>query len=577
MLRNWELKNKNIDFTPELADKYHRVILQLLANRDIVTAEEISNFFRFSYEKDLSDPFLISGMDKVLDRIIEARGNSSDGGEKIAIYGDYDADGVTATAVLYEALSSLGFTNLTYYIPDRQLEGYGLNQKAIEYLKQEGVTLIITVDCGITSFSEIEKAKSLGMDVIITDHHHVLENIPGALVVINPNLSNSGFPFRQLAGVGVAFKLAQALYKRLAPDKIDQLKWLLDLVCIGTVADCMPLRGENRVLVRYGLIVLSKTRRIGLKELFKVGAISIDENNVPDTHRVAYQIAPRINAAGRMDHASVSYKLIIEKNQVIARDLALEVEKRNQERQKVTGQIVKEIEILANNIYRDKKFIFASNPHWPVGILGLVAGKIADEFNKPTVVCQAQEEYFVGSLRSVPNVDIMEVLKECQDVLVKFGGHAQAAGVRIEKGNIEKFYELFSQSMEKKVSEEEVVPVLDIDMEIEARDISWELVSEIGQMEPFGEGNPEPVFLMKNMAVEEIRIVGNGSKHLKLALRPQDGSPKIFDAIGFSMGESFSTLKNGDIVDIVFSIREDQWNGNKKIQLRLIDMKKFYE
>lgn len=567
----WKIK-KSVErsLTREEEKNYHPIVLELLEKRGLVTKGNIESFFQFNYEKDLTDPFDVIGMEKAVDRIANAREKE----EKIAIYGDYDADGVTATAVLYETLSNLGFSNVTYYIPDRQLEGYGINEKSVEYLYQQGVKLIITVDCGITNFKEIEKAKELGIDVIITDHHHVMEEIPAALVVINPHMPNSGFRFQHLAGVGVAFKLAQALYQKFDPEKIDQLKWALDLVCIGTVADCVPLLGENRVLTRYGLIVVSKTRRVGLQEMFRVGRINIDENHIPNAYEIAFFIAPRINAAGRVDHASMSYNLLIEKDRVVARDLALEVEGKNQERQKVTGQIVKEVTMLAQNAFKDKKFIIASNLHWPVGILGLVAGKISDQFNKPTVVCQKQDDFFVGSLRSIPEVNIVEVLEECSTVLDKFGGHAQAAGIRVKKEQMAKFYELFEEAINKRVTEEETIPEIEVDTEITAADINWELMEELKKMEPFGEGNPQPVFLMNNLVVVEIRIVGNGSKHLKLALRPQNGSPKIFDAIGFSLGEQWANLKNNDIIDIVFTLEEDSWNGNKKLQLKLMDLRR---
>ncbi|HPN96587.1 MAG TPA: single-stranded-DNA-specific exonuclease RecJ [Candidatus Moranbacteria bacterium] len=569
-MAEWKIKNKDDGKNQIVVDKYNPLILALLRTRGIRTQEEIESFFQFDYEKDLTDPMKVSGMEKAVGRIEEAKKNK----EKITIFGDYDADGVTATALLFDVLEELEFENVNYYIPDRQIEGYGLNEEAIKFLKSGGTDLIITVDCGITAVEEVEMAKKLGMDVIITDHHHVPDKLPGALAVINPHLPNSGFKFEELAGVGVAFKLAQAVYKKMAPDKIDQLKWALDLVAIGTIADCVNLLGENRVLVRYGLIVLSKTKRIGLQEMFKVGRIDISEDKIPDTHKIAFQIAPRINAAGRMDHASVSYKLIIEKNRVKAREMALEVEVKNQDRQKITSQIVKEVEILAINSFKDKKFIFAQNEHWPVGILGLVAGKIADKFKKPTIVLQHQEKELVGSLRSIPEINIMEVLEECSDALERFGGHAQAAGVRLKKEKADRFYEKFERAIEKKAIKEKAVLVLEADLEIRAEDVDWEFVKELKMMEPFGMGNAEPVFVMKNLIIEDMKIVGNGNKHLKMSVRAKNGNPKIFDSIGFSMGDKFSDLKKGDVIDVVTTLSEDEWNGNKKIQLKLIDIRK---
>lgn len=550
-------------------EKYDPIILQILSARGIMTEQEVERFFNFNYEKDILEPFLFADMPKAVARIIEAKNKK----EKVAIFGDYDADGVTAAAVLFEALSKLGFEDVDIYIPDRQAEGYGMNPEAVEYLYRRGVKLIITVDCGITNVAEVDKARELGMEVVITDHHHIPEMLPAAAALINPHLKNCGYPFEDLCGVGVAFKLAAALYQKLDPQNAEQLKWSLDLVAIGTIADCVPLLGENRLLVKYGLLVLSKTKRIGLQEMFKVGRIAIDENSIPSTQKVAFQIAPRINASGRMDHASLSYELITASNRVTARDIALEVEEKNQQRQKITAEIAREVRVLAENSYKDKKLIFAHNENWPVGILGLIAGRIADEFQKPTIVLQKQAREYVGSLRSVPEVNIVEALGGCEDLVIKFGGHSQAAGVRVAEENIEKFYEKLSGLVEAKLEGKEILPKIEIDLELEARDINWELAAQIKKMEPFGEGNEEPIFLLKNMIVDDLRIVGNGSKHLKLALRDGGGSPKIFGAIGFGMGEKFPNLKIGDKIQIVCNVQEDEWNGNKKIQLNLIDLR----
>jgi len=572
MQKKWELKESGNNATKLTEDeslgKYSPVVLKLLANRGITTQKAIEDFFGYDYSVS-SDLFEIAGIAEAVDRIMVALESK----EKIAIFGDYDADGVTATALLFEVLENLGFTNLTYYIPDRQLEGYGMNEKALESLAADGVKLIITVDSGITNVTEVEKAKTLGIDVVITDHHHAPEVLPRAIAIINPHLENSGFEFVDLAGVGVAFKLAQALTQKIAPEKVDQLKWMLDLVAIGTVADCVTILGENRTLVKYGLVVLSKTRRVGLLEMFKVGRIEISENCIPDTQKVAFQIAPRINATGRMDHAGVSYKLIMEKDQVHARVLALEVEERNQERQKMTAEIVKEIESVAERDFSDKKFIFVENEHWPVGILGLVAGKVVDKFQKPAVIFQIQEKEYVGSLRSIPEINIIECLEKCAGLLSKFGGHSQAAGVRIAPENVPQFCAKMAKLIEKELGEKEIISTLSIDLELKAQDIDWEFMLDLKKMEPFGMGNREPVFMLKNMCISDVRMVGNGIKHLKLALRATDGNPKIFDAIGFKLGDEFSGLKKDDLVDVVFNLSEDEWNGSKKIQMKLIDLK----
>lgn len=563
-----EWKIKNTSKIEKKSGNYHPVVLELLKNRKIEKENEIRDFFEFNYD-NLTDPTEISGMEKAMARIAEAKEKK----EKIFVFGDYDADGVTAAVLIFETLESLGFQNIFAYIPDRQSEGYGINKKAVEYIKSQGGNLIITVDCGISNFEEIEVAQKQGIDVIITDHHSIPEKIPEALAIINPNIPDSGFKSNDLAGVGVAFKLAQALYKKLDENNIDQLKWMLDIVGIGTIADCVPLLFENRILARYGLLVLSKTRRVGLQEMFKVGRISIDENNIPDARKVAFQIAPRINAAGRMDHASVSYNLLMEKDRAEARRLALEVEGKNQERQKITAEIFREVKIMAENAFRDKNLIFAENKHWPIGVLGLVAGKITEEFKKPSIILQKQEKECTGSLRSIPEVNIINILREFPDLMTKFGGHAQAAGVTVLRENMPEFYEKLSQAVEEKLKNKKAGSVLEIDLEITEEDINWDLAGWLKKMEPFGVGNPEPVFLAKNMEILESRIVGNGSKHFKLSLKGSGSSPKIFDSIGFGLVEKFPDLKNGDKIDIVFNLKEDNWNGNKKMQLNLIDLK----
>lgn len=564
---NWKLKEKAKVIKVGLP-KLHPVVLQILFDRGIDDQEKINNFLNSDYEKGLFDPFLFSDMEKALGRIEKARKNK----ELVAIFGDYDADGVTSSTIIKDALTALGIESIVY-IPDRKIEGYGMNIRAIEEFKDKKVSLIITVDCGITNIQEVEKANGFGIDVIIIDHHHVPSQTPAALAIINPHQEKSAYPFPELAGVGVTFKFVQGIYKKFFPDKVDQLKWMLDIVAIGTVADCVPLIKENRIIAKFGLIVLSKTKRIGLQELFQVARLQIDENNVPDTRKISFQIAPRINAAGRMDHANTAFNLINEKDQAIARSLALELEGNNQARQKATAHIVEEVRILAKNMFKDRKFIFAVGEHFPTGIVGLASGKIADEFNKPTAILNKGETESTGSFRSIPQVNIIEAIEKCSDLLVKFGGHSQAAGVTIKNENLDAFFEKLSKIIEEELKDKDVSPVIEIDAEILPKDLDFELAESLRKFEPFGEGNEEPLFLMKNLEVGDLRTVGNGEKHLKLSLKASDGTPKIFEAIGFNLTNGFSHLKKGDKIDIVFTISEDNWNGNRKIQLKLIDIK----
>lgn len=567
IMAKWKIK-KEVNLDKEEKSSIHPVVLKLLFQRGIENGEQINNFLFPDYEKGLHDPFLFSQMEKAVKRVEEAR----EKGESVIIFGDYDADGVTASAILKEALNDFGIPS-DVYIPDRQNEGYGMNLKAVEEFKKQNINLIITVDCGISNAEEIEKAKEYGIDVIVVDHHHVPLKVPQPFAIINPQMKDSGYPREMLAGVGVTFKFIKALYGKLCPQKEEQLKWLLDLVAIGTVADCVPLIGENRTMVKYGLVVLAKTRRAGLREIFNVGRILIDENNFPDSQKISFQIAPRINAAGRMDHANVAYNLIMAKDQVKARTLALELESNNQRRQKITNKIVEEVRIVANAMFKDKKLIFALEEHFPIGVAGLIAGKIAEEFNKPTMILQKGNEYSQGSLRSIPYVNIIEAVEKCGELLIKYGGHSQAAGIKIANENLEKFYAKLNSIIEKELEGKDITPEIGIDLEIFPKDVDFRLAEMLKKMEPFGEGNREPVFLMKNLIINELKLVGNGEKHLKLFLRCQDGSPKIFEAIGFRLGGKVSEFKTGDSVDAVFNLQQDEWNGNKKIQLKLVDFK----
>jgi single-stranded-DNA-specific exonuclease len=545
----------------------HPLIVQFLFSRGITTEKEIREFITPNYETDSNDPFLFDDMEKVVRRIEQAKNKK----EKVVIYGDYDADGITASIIMKETLDNLGVDSFVY-IPDKRTEGYGLNASAIDMIKEKKASLIITVDCGITNITEIEKANALEIDVIITDHHHVPKIVPPAYAIINPHTNDSKYPFKDLAGVGVAFKVVQAIYQRLISGKIEQTKWMLDLVAIGTIADCVPLVGENRLFAKFGLVVLTKTKRIGLKELFTVGRIIIDENTLLDTKKVSFYIAPRINAAGRIKHANLAFDLIFEKNIAKARESALEIEAQNTQRQKMTDKLTDEVKILAQGLYKDKKFIFAIGEHFPVGILGLVAGKIAQKFNKPTAVFNESADVCMGSFRSVPQINIIETIEECKELLVKFGGHSQAAGVSVRKENVEKFYAKMDEVINKKLAGVDLSEEIKVDSEALAENINFDLVEELEKLKPFGEGNREPIFLIKNLVVREKRVVGNGNKHIKLFLA-SNGLPKIFEVICFNSYEKFIDITEGNSVDILCNIQKDEWNGNKKIQLTLVDLK----
>jgi single-stranded-DNA-specific exonuclease len=562
------LIEKSTENLPSFLLSAHPLVVRILFFRGLKTKQEIANFISPDYETESHNPFLFRDMEKVIERIKTA----ADKKEKVAIFGDYDADGITASLLIKEALNALNVESYVY-IPDKHKEGYGINSLALKQFKEKMVTLIITVDCGIKNITEIEEANAMGMDVIVTDHHYVPDVLPPAYAIINPHKKNCSYPFKDLAGVGVAFKVVQAIYQRLLHEKLEQTKWLLDLVAIGTVADCVPLTGENRVFVKYGLVVLSKTRRVGLKELFSVGRMVIDEKNIPDAKKIAFYIAPRINAASRIKHADMAYNLIAEKDIVRARELALELEKNNTERQKITETVTNEIKLLAQNSFKNKSFIFAIGEHFPVGVVGLVAGKIAQQFNKPAAVFQKSENVSKGSFRSIPQLNIIETIEECQEFLEKFGGHSQAAGASIKNENVERFYEKMDLLISQKLAGMDFSEEIKVDVEAACADIDFDLASDLEKLRPFGEGNAEPVFLIRNLIVREKRILGNGNKHIKLFLTAAGESPKIFEAISFNGYEKFFDVAEGDNVDILCNIQKDEWNGNQKIQLVLIDLK----
>jgi single-stranded-DNA-specific exonuclease len=544
------------------------LIAKILFSRGVVNEKELQQFINPNYENDSHSPFAFFAMEKVVERIKKAR----DKNEHVVIFGDYDADGITSSAIIKETFDCLGIDSFVY-IPNKHKEGYGINASAIDIFKEKRVTLIVTVDCGITSVAEVDKANSLGMDVIITDHHHVPEKLPKAFAIINPHQEGCGYPFADLAGVGVAFKVVQAIFQKLMPDKINLSKWMLDLVAIGTIADCVPLIGENRLFVKYGLIVLSRTKRVGLLEMFTVGRIIINENEIPDTKKVSFYIAPRINAAGRIDHASLAYNLIIEKDIIKARDLALELEASNTERQKITEKIVDEVKILAENAFKNKKFIFAISEHFSIGVVGLVAGKIAQKYNKPTAIFQKIEDVSKGSFRSIPQINIIETIGQCQELLVKHGGHSQAAGVSVQNEKLDEFYEKMNTLITEKLAGIDLSEEFKIDQQLTVEDINIDLVEDIEKLKPFGQGNVEPIFVIRNLVVREKKVLGAGNKHIKLFLSSVDKNPKVLEAISFNGYDKYIEITEGSYIDIACNVQKDEWNGNRKIQLMIIDIK----
>lgn len=568
---NWKIKEK---ITEELITKYpeiNPVILQLLHNRGLENQESIDSFLNPNYDSGLHDPFLFKDMELAVRRIFSALQNR----EKILIYGDYDADGVCSTAIIYSALQGLG-GDLDIYIPFREGEGYGINPKAVQWVISQGFNLVITVDCGISNKEEIQTLKEAGIDTIVTDHHEEPLELPSAVAVINPTVSNSGYPKIRLCGAGVAFKLVQALVQW--QNKIDfpiKLpggfeKWLLDLAAIATIGDIMPLVGENRVLVKYGLLVLQKTKNIGLQKLME--SINHHFGGI-DSEYVGWRIVPRLNAAGRMDHASLSFYLLTEKNPEEAQRLAGMLEENNKSRQQTTENILKQAFSQIDDTEELPCSLIVLGENWPAGVIGLVAGRLSDKFHRPTLVFSQEGDKYVASGRSVPEFDITEALQECDELLSRYGGHPQACGLTIiGQENFEKFKLKFSKLAQEKLESVKLERITEVDAELKLSDISWEVVDGLEKFEPFGEANPKPLFAAFGLQVEQIQTVGNDGKHLKVQVT-QDGGQKLHKLIGFSFGEWCAKINVGDKIDIVFELGVNEWNGNRELQLKIEDIK----
>lgn len=541
------------------------IILQLLYNRNVFLIsdnpkkikEKITNFLNPDYD-NLYDPFLMKDMEKAVLRIIKAIEKK----EKIIIFGDYDADGVTASSVLYETLKFLG-SKPAVYIPHREKEGYGLNKEAIDKFKQKNTDLVVTVDCGIRNKKEISYASKMGIDIIVTDHHEPGEDdIPDkALALLNPKQKDCKYPFRMLAGVGVAFKLAQALVSRRsgADDGYIFIKWLLDYVAIGSIGDMVPLIDENRTMVNFGHIVFEKSRRPGIIEMKKNSRNS-------NARFIDFFVAPRINAAGRMDHALWAFNLLTTESKIESFKILKKIEGLNDKRKNLTEQIVAEAKKEIMPVLPEEKFIFVYKKGWTASVSGIVSSRLVDEFGIPAFVSADNGKYSKGSARSPKDVDLTKLLKDAAPYFEKMGGHKNAAGFTYKIINREKIIKLISKSSENaKVRQSKAS--FEIDLEISFNDINDQVFKEILKMAPFGEGNPQPIFIVKGVNVVFKNIVGKN--HLKLILEKNNNKR---EAIGFNKLYLSSDIEPGDSVDIIFRLGENVYMGVKSIQIEIIDI-----
>ncbi|MDP2789714.1 MAG: single-stranded-DNA-specific exonuclease RecJ [bacterium] len=546
------------------------ITLQLLWNRGLREQTAIDEFLNPDWGGDIHDPFLFTQMRKVVDRILAGIAAK----EKIIVHGDYDADGVCSSAVLITTLRALG-ADVDVYLPHREREGYGLNLQTIDHLHDvHKANLIITCDCGTSNHDEVARATELGMDVIITDHHHEPAKRPAAFAIINPQLKDSGYPFPHLAGSGVAFKVAQALIRSSVGETVGGQtkegfeKWLLDYVAISTVTDFMPLVGENRTLVKYGLVVLRKSPRPGIRALAE--AMSSRQENF-DTTTIGFQIGPRLNAAGRMDHASTAFRLLISTDAEEATAIAAALNQSNVDRQKLTETIVNQAKKSIGTVTPARKLLAAVGEGWPVGVVGLVAGKLADANHRPVLVMAKQGEEVVGSGRSIPGYDITDALLRHKQLLTRFGGHAGACGFTMPAENAPAFVKGMEEDAAKRLTEKDLQDVVRVDIDLALPDVTWSLLDTIELLEPYGEGNPKPTFSCRGMIVTELQPVGKEGKHLRIVVNHTVPEPRKF--ISFGGGEKYGkTITIGDKIDAVFTVDRNEWNGTAELQLKVVDL-----
>ena len=546
--------------------KYDDVILQLLYNRGVIGQSEdkkrIDKFFNPDFIRDLHDPDLLPDIKAAINRIVSAVEKS----EIIGIYADYDADGIPGAALVYKTFRALK-NQVEVFIPNRE-QGYGLSKEGIDYLRAKKCSLIITIDLGIRNHKEAEYCKTKKIDLIITDHHLPDETLPSALAVINPMLQDSKYPFKGLSGAGVAYKIVQALSKKY-PGIIDQafLKWNLDLVAISTIADVVSLLDENRTIAKYGLIVLNKTKNLGLAELVKFA--DIKDKSLP-AHVVAFQIAPRINAPGRIDHATKSFKLLTTEDKKEAKELAAWLNEKNIERQEAMDKLYQEA---IRKIKKDKlaeNHIIVVEGEWSKGILGPSASQIAEKYYRPTIIFSSKGENWSGSARSIDGVNIVSIFEKMKKYLIRFGGHKGAAGLSLEKNKYRTFIKKIIEYCRENINKNLLTPKIKVDLEIEKEDLQINLYDKILRFEPFGMGNPKPVFICRNMKIEYPRFVGREGKHLSLYLL---SGKYRFKAIYFNYEQDRDIIKQGNYCDAVFSLSDDNWNNERKLSLNIIDIR----
>lgn len=561
MNKKWQIYQTNEEQIEELKSKYglNELLATILSNRNITEEEQIRLFLNPT-RNDFYDPYLITDMETAVERIIKAIENK----EKVTIYGDYDVDGITSITVLKSFLKEIGLET-SVYIPNRLDEGYGLNKNAIDKIAKDGCNLMITVDCGISGIEEIEYANSLGIETIVTDHHEPGNELPNAVAVIDNKRKDSKYPFRELAGVGVVFKLTQGLAKRLNLKEEAYLKYL-DIVCVGTISDIVPLVDENRVIAKLGLMLVKQTKNIGLRSIINSsGYTKIDSNTI------SFGVAPRINACGRMGKAKEALNLLLSTDIYEVNELTQKLNDHNKERQETEKAIFENaVEKIEKENLDQNKAIILGGENWHHGVIGIVSSKITDMYFKPSILLSFEEDGIgKGSGRSIPGFDLHEALMQCLDTIEKFGGHSMAVGITIRKDKLEEFRKEFEEIAEKNEIDK-IIPIINIDAKINLNEIDKEMVESIKQLEPFGEANKMPIFAFKNLKIDSIRAL-SGGKHLKLTLKNNNN---IINAIGFNIGHLAEEYLIGDKVDVAGVLEINTFGGVDNLQINIKDIMK---
>ena len=561
MNKKWVCKEIDVEKVNEIKEKYNvtNLVANILVGRNILKEDDIKVFLNPT-RNDFYDPFLLPDMEIAVDRIIKAINNK----ERIIIYGDYDVDGITSICVLKQFLIDRGI-EVFETIPNRLDEGYGLNKDAIDRIAADKHTLMITVDCGISGIEEIEYANSLGIETIVTDHHEPLDVLPNAIAVIDPKIKTSKYPFNQLAGVGVVFKLIQAISKKINLDEKEYLKYL-DLVCIGTISDIVPLIDENRVIAKLGLKLVEVTKNIGLRTL--LNSLGYQKIN---SMCISFGVAPRINACGRMGQAEEALKLFLTKDIVEAQNLTDKLNEYNRVRQEIEKRIYEDaIHKIEKDNMKENGCIVLAGEDWHHGVIGIVASKITDMYFKPSILICIEGEQGKGSGRSIPGFDLHNALCKTSKHLQKYGGHEMAVGLSLNKDNFEEFKKDFEEYTNS-CNVDEIIPIINIDKQVTDKELVLENIKDLEKLEPYGEANKMPLFMYKNLKVDSIRSLTEG-KHMKLTLKTDNNN--VIVAMGFNMGHRAEEFLIGDKVDIVGTLEINSFNGLESVQFNLRDIMK---